>query len=112
MQVNANNLSDLPELIYLIHDKFFDLDQTQFDSKKKELKLFLGTNSKGPFNQELVVKDVVDYHVHDSERIGIYGMNVISIKESKKMIYIKAEPFLKIVINAGQNYEIIVDEIS
>ena len=82
-------LTDNQGLGDLIHDRYFDLDQLFFDEAARELRLSLGNERRGPYDDKLLrITGVTAVTVDDRIAVGCMGIDIdISIASGSK-IYI------------------------
>lgn len=106
MIINKHNLEDIGLLLDEVHDRFFDIDQMDFDKIKSEVKLYLSDNIKGPFNRTLTIKQVYKVTFDDTEKIGIYDINKIIIDPKTETLNLISGFPLKIIFYLMEDYEV------
>jgi len=109
MLVDRNNIGELKKLNYVIHDKWFSVDEIIFDEDKNEFRLFFGDN-KNCRDECLKVKGVSNYNIIDTEKVGIYDIYALSIDLQKSQIYIDGCIPINIVLDVMQDFEISILE--
>lgn len=93
-------LTDLDGLLDLIHDRFFDLTECEFDRETREFRLSRSDRGKGPYNQKLLkVTDVSDIAIRDEAQTQIYDLCDVKIGPSSVRI-LSCIP-LEIVLTVG-----------
>jgi hypothetical protein len=61
------------------------------------------------YDRELVITNVFDCEIQDTERIGAYDLVSIEVDARRGVIEVKAEPDLRIVLKVGSGFRIIFD---
>jgi hypothetical protein len=100
------NKEDLGELLDLIHDQFFNVELIEPNDKLKELRIMIEVEDvsqsqyarKGFFIKEikkpvyecyLIIKNVINYSIVDTEKIGFYDINKILFDDKRNAIIIE-----------------------
>jgi hypothetical protein len=66
---------DMDSLLDLIHDRYFDLAECEFDQARHEFRVGFSDSREGPYNEKfLIVTDVSDVAIHDEAQIQIYDL--------------------------------------
>jgi len=86
MKVDRHNLDDIPKLLDIVHDKYFDFQQIQFNSHNHYFMLPIGS-TKHSFEMILSVDGANGYHLKDTEQIGIYYYAVQNLSYTFIFIY-------------------------
>jgi hypothetical protein len=98
-------LTDLPSLLELVREHWFDLDEMQFDESGKQLDLYLGWNKRGPYrDKRLTITGVVAVAVEDEARISIYNLADILL-DPATVTLVSSFP-LKIVVTVEEQHEL------
>ena len=96
---------DQPTLLDLVHDRWFDLKEFEFDKEKREACLYLSDNRKGPYDEKLLkVTDVSNVEIRDEAQIQIYDLCDVQIGPSSIRL-VSGFP-LEIVLRTGAKCEI------
>ena len=64
----------LDYIIAALHDRWFDVDQIEFNEGRHEWRLFFGEQRRGPYDHVLAISGVEKYVCYDNARVGIYDM--------------------------------------
>lgn len=107
----------LDELIDLMHDEFFELNDVKHDKDKQSIEIpYRRRFHKGPFRiirkfigikrievelirSLLIIKNVKDYHYDDRSRIGTYSFNTIKYHDNNLQIICCEDLELNIVVS-------------
>jgi hypothetical protein len=96
-------------LLDLVHDRYFDLTECEFDRERREYRLSFGDQGKGPYAERLLkVTDVPDVSIRDEAQIGIYDINYIEI--APPMVTIVSAFPLQITLTVGDEATIFIRE--
>ena len=96
-KIDIKKPSEIIKITDAIHDCWFDLNEIQFDKDKSILLIPYEVKKKeGPLktpkesktNYLLQIKNVKDYKINDTEKIGSYDFNKIEYYEDKNQIII------------------------
>lgn len=98
-------LIDRFTLLDLVHDRWFDLEAFTFDREKHEVRLYLGENRKGPYDEKiLIITNVFDVAIDDKAHIGIYDLADVQITATS--IRLESAMSLVITLTIGDSCEI------
>lgn len=101
------------QLFDLIHDKFFDLDQIDFQEEAKQLTIPLSTdtntNDELQFNDKLVFTGVMGIDIHDTEKVGVYDINKVEVDNQRHMISIVTNIPLLLEIKVENDWKIVFE---
>jgi hypothetical protein len=114
--IGIKNPSEIIKIIDAIHDCWFDINEIQFDKDKAILSIpykvdikddRLKATKKPNASYLLQIKNVKNYFLHDTEKIGCYDFNKIEYDKDKKFIHITTGVPLKLTIYIF-DFEIII----
>jgi hypothetical protein len=78
---------DLDTLLDLVHDRWFDLTECEFDREGREFRLSLADAPSGPYRDKLLrVTDVLDVQIRDKAETQTYDINEIHITPASVLI--------------------------
>jgi len=117
--LRLNTDTGVDELLDLIHDYWFDLDEIKYDPAAQQLKIPLSQkiqrkkskiltkdkNKLHPKRYIMLIKKVLDVEIVDSEKVGSYDINNIAYKTDTKSIVINTGIPLKFGVNV-KDFEI------
>lgn len=106
MRVDRENMEKLPELLSEIHDMWFDVHEITFDEVKHEFVLFFGA-TKDLYDHYLKVEGVRRCEIKDTEKVGQYDINYLSISLKKSTISIIGCITIRITLKVTPDFRII-----
>jgi len=124
--ISVHDNNDFADILDYIHDREFNLSDIVFDSQKsiliipttvREYKTIRKGNSSllfkkyivPVFKATLIIMNVVNYNIFDSEHIETYAFNILRFKDD--ILTINAVPCLKISVEIqGLNIELRIDD--
>jgi hypothetical protein len=109
MRIDCNSLDKIPELNSEIHDMWFSVDMVDFDGTEKEFRLFFGPDQK-EYNRCLIIRRVLECLIKDTERIGIYDINYLSVNSVKGVVSIVGCIPISITLKVAPDFEIITEQ--
>jgi len=105
MEVNIEKINNLPKLNSEIHDMWFSVDQIVFNESKHEFVLFFGATQE-LFDQYLKVKGVSTFNIKDTEKIGTYDINYLSVDLQTSTISISGCIPITITLKVSEDFVI------
>lgn len=119
MVITIKEPKAIKDILYLIHDEWFDKNDIRFNQqtsllqikfrrinksdKKIEKSLFVIKKITCPIIESfLIIEDVLNYVIDDKADIGLYDFDTIEYDEKKKKITINSNFPMKIIIKVKQ----------
>ena len=88
MDITITSPRHLQDLINLVHDLWFDVDQIEFDREQKILSFQIQIKGGGEICRRLRIRHVLDVKVNDTEKVGQYDINEVRFDAATKTITI------------------------
>jgi len=107
MIVDRYSLNNLGDLLDEIHDRYFWIDQIEYDENKKQCTLFLGERRKGPFNKIFRIEGVESFICEDSEGVGQNSINKIEIDLDNNYVELICNIPAKIGFYVKENFRMV-----
>lgn len=83
--------TDLWTVLDLVHDRWFDLTEVNFDKDRGEVCILLGEQRRGScMDRRLQITGVLGFEVKDEAKIGRYDLADIEIDSSSSTLRIKS----------------------
>jgi len=90
----------------MVHDRWFDLDQFEFDKRERKASLYLCEDAGERPYRRMEITDIADVSVHDTERIQIYDLCDVELMRGSIRL-VGCIP-LEIVLTAGEQSKIYI----
>ena len=87
---------------------WFSVDRIVFDQAKNEFRLYIGPK-KDLYNQCLKISGVINYQIKDTEKVGIYDINYLSVNAKKGVISIVGCITIKMTLKVIPEFEITLE---
>lgn len=89
--MEINFLTDLWTVLDLVHDRWFDLTEVNFDKERGEVIIPLGEQRRGPCrDRQLRFTGVLALEIKDEAKIGRYDLANIEIDSSSSSMRIRS----------------------
>ena len=110
--VRASSATLTPEILHAlaleIHDRWFNLEEIEFDQVTQIVKIALALKRTGPFDRTLQLTGVVSMEVLDQARVRDYDINFLEFDPATNSATLVSCIPLRITFNLEPCWEVLV----
>ncbi|MCY2928383.1 MAG: hypothetical protein NTV86_02605 [Planctomycetota bacterium] len=107
MNMTIDTLDRLPQILDLVHDRYFDLERVAYNKEAGTVTVPFGETKEQPVGRQLIIQGVREFQYDDTEQIGRYWFNKILINPARESLVIDCD-ILKLELRVSPEFQISV----